>query len=303
MTTGVHRGIVLAGGVGSRLYPATAVTSKQLLPIHDKPMVYYPLSTLLLAGVDDVLVITAPTERSRFEGLLGDGERLGVRVRYAEQRTPDGIAQAFVIGEGFMDGDPVALVLGDNLFAGDDGPIRRAFDDFAGGAHVFGYPVRDPARYGVLALDGAGRVTDVVEKPARPPSPYAVPGLYLVDATAPRRAGALEPSARGELEIADLARSYLDDGLLRATLLGRGFTWLDAGTPASLLEATHFVSVVERRQGLKLGCIEEAALRGGHLDAGGVLPLLEGMPRGSYRDYVEAVAEELFGGGSPAGTR
>ncbi len=295
----VTRAILLAGGSGSRLYPLTRVISKQLLPIHDKPMIYYPLSTLLLAGVERVLVITAPEDATRFEELLGDGARLGIHIEYAVQPAPEGIAQALVIGEAFCGGEAVALILGDNLFYGRLNTIRQAFTGFTGGGLVFGYPVSNPSRYGVIEIDDQQRVLGIEEKPARPRSSYAVPGLYLYDGTAGRRARALEPSARGELEITDLNRTYLADGELEARLLGRGFAWLDTGTHRSLREASNFVAVLERRQGLKLGCIEEAALRAGRVDAEGVGDLLAPLPDGPYRDYVVDVAQEVLGPADP----
>lgn len=295
----VTRAILLAGGSGSRLYPLTRVISKQLLPIHDKPMIYYPLSTLLLAGVEQVLVITAPEDAGRFRELLGDGSRLGIGIEYAIQEAPEGIAQALIIGEAFCDGEPVALILGDNLFYGRLNTIRQAFAQFGGGGLVFGYPVSNPSRYGVIEIDDQQRVLGIEEKPAQPRSNYAVPGLYLYDGTASRRARALEPSSRRELEITDLNRAYLTDGELEARLLGRGFAWLDTGTHRSLREASNFVAVLERRQGLKLGCIEEAALRAGRVDASGVADLLAALPDGSYRDYVEEVAAEVLGLAAP----
>lgn len=291
--TAIRRGIVLAGGAGTRLYPATAAVTKQLLPVHDKPLVYYPLATLLALGIDEVLVIATPRERGRFEALLGDGARLGVRFRYAEQARPGGIAEALRIGEAFAAGEPVALILGDNLFHGDLEPVRQRVRGFGGGAVVFGYPVQRPGRYGVIEVDAAGRPVSIEEKPARPRSRYAVTGLYLYDGSAARRARALQPSARGELEITDLNRSYLDEGALAVHLLERGFAWLDAGTHDSLLEASTFVAVLERRQGTKIGCIEEAALRAGRLDDEGARALLREVPPGAYRDYLRGVIDEL----------
>lgn len=265
------KGIVLAGGTGSRLRPLTRAVCKQLLPVYDKPMVYYPLSLLMLAGVRDVLVISTPRDLPALQGVLGDGTGFGLSLAYAPQAAPRGIAEALVIAEDFLAGDPSMLVLGDNLLYGRG--LGRALRDTAAqtsGAHVFGYPVANPDRYGVLALDGE-RVVDLVEKPADPPSRFAVPGLYAYDGTAPARAKALTPSARGELEITDLNRSYLADGALDVTLLGRGVAWLDMGTPDTLLEAASFVEAIQSRQGMLISSPEEIAWRQGWIDDDAVL--------------------------------
>jgi len=265
-----RRGIVLAGGSGTRLHPATLAISKQLLPVYDKPMVYYPLTVLMLAGIRDVLLISTPHDLPLFERLLGDGGRWGMRIAYAEQPRPEGIAQALLIGADFIGDDPVTLVLGDNLFFGQGfgAVLRRAAEraERDEGATVFGYPVADPRRYGVVAFDAEGRATDVVEKPDRPPSEYAVTGLYFFDRDAVRHARAIAPSARGELEITDVNRRYLHAGRLFVERLGRGFAWLDTGTHESLLQAATFVATVQDRQGLTVGGPEEVAWRQGWID-------------------------------------
>lgn len=263
---GGMRGIVLAGGTGSRLRPITAAVCKQLLPVFDKPMVYYPLTTLMLAGVREILVLTTPEDEAAFRRLLGDGSQLGLRLQIGVQAKPAGIADALRIGEGFLDGRPCALVLGDNLLHGDAlASVVRGAAAVAEGAVIFGYPVADPSRYGVLALDG-DRVVDVVEKPVVPPSRYAVPGLYFYGPDAPERAWRLQPSARGELEITDLHRAYLADGRLSVRRFGRGVAWLDMGTPESLMQAGAFVQSVQERTGLLVGSPEEVAWRQGWLD-------------------------------------
>ncbi len=285
------RGIVLAGGAGSRLYPLTQVASKQLQPVHDKPMIYYPLSTLMLAGITDIMLISTPADLPRFQALLGDGSAWGITLTFAEQPAPEGIAQALVIGADFLGGEPVCLILGDNVFYGRMG-LDAIVSDFDAGAVIFGYPVTDPQRYGIVVLDDAGRVTHLEEKPTRPRSNLAVPGLYLYDGTASERAGALSPSARGELEITDLNRSYLDAGELRAVPLGRGVAWLDSGTHESLLDAANFIATVEARQGMKISCPEEVAWRKGYVDDDGLRRAVEAMPTSPYRDYCAALAEE-----------
>jgi glucose-1-phosphate thymidylyltransferase len=288
----MSRGIVLAGGKGSRLHPLTRVTSKHLLPVWDKPMIYYPLTTLMLAGIREILVISSPAELPRFRELLGDGGRLGLRVDYAAQPRPDGIAAALTLGAGFLDGQPCALILGDNLFygVGLGGDLRRLVAENPG-ATVFAYHVRDPEHYGVVELDAGGRPLSIEEKPAAPRSPYAVTGLYLYDAGAVAIARELRPSARGELEITDVNRAYLARGTLRVHLLSRGTAWLDTGTPEALLEAANFVSVVERRQGLKVGCPEEVAFRQGWIDAAELGALAREAEGTEYGRYLTAVAE------------
>ncbi len=287
-----RRGIVLAGGSGTRLHPATRAISKQLLPVYDKPMVYYPLSTLMLAGIREVLVISTPHDLPLFQRLLGDGSAWGMRLAYAEQPSPDGIAQALVIAEGFLDGAPSALVLGDNLFFGYgfSERLQRA-DARTEGATVFGYRVTDPQRYGVVAAGPDGRATDIVEKPAQPPSDVAVTGLYFYDQHAPAYARALRPSARGEYEITDLNRRYLEQGCLHVEALGRGFAWLDTGTHESLMQAGAFVQTLEQRQGLSIGAPEEVAWRQGWIDDAQLRTLAEPLANTSYgRSLLRLVA-------------
>ena len=262
------KGILLAGGSGTRLSPMTLAASKQLLPVYDKPMIYYPLSTLMLAGIRDILVISTPADLPQFRRLLGDGERLGLRIAYAEQPRPEGIAQAFLIGHDWIAGSPCALALGDNLiFADHLSDLLRRASARAQGATVFAYRVRDPERYGVVSFDAAGRAVDIVEKPAAPQSNWAVTGLYFYDARVSDFATRIRPSARGELELTDLNRLYLEDGSLEVERLGRGCAWLDAGTPDSLLQAATFVQTIQSRQGMLVGCPEEVAFRLGHIDA------------------------------------
>jgi len=262
------KGIVLAGGSGTRLHPMTLVASKQLLPVYDKPMVYYPLSTLMLAGIRDILLISTPVDLPNFRRLLGDGARLGLNIAYAEQPSPDGIAQAFLIGRDWIDGEPCALILGDNLLHADHlSDMLRAAGARTHGATVFAYQVRDPERYGVVSFDAAGRASEIVEKPAAPQSNWAVTGLYFYDSRVTEMAAAVRPSARGELEITDLNRLYLDDGSLTVEKLSRGCAWLDAGTPDSLLQAASFVQTIQARTGMLVGCPEEVAFRMGYIDA------------------------------------
>jgi glucose-1-phosphate thymidylyltransferase len=288
------KGIILAGGAGTRLHPITLAVSKQLLPVYDKPMVYYPLSVLLFAGIRQVLVITTPADAVAFERLLGDGSQWGISLSYAVQPAPEGLAQAFVIGETFLDGSPACLVLGDNIFYGtglaEMVQSARA-DACAGGAVVFGYQVRDPQRYGVVEFDGAGAVLSIEEKPAAPRSNYAVTGLYFYDGRVCGLAKQVTPSARGELEITTLNNLYLADGSLKVRVMGRGMAWLDTGTPDSLIEAATFVQTIEKRQGLKIACLEEIAYRMGFIDASALARRLEGASS-DYYAYIRAILEE-----------
>ena len=288
----MRRGIILAGGSGTRLYPLTQGASKQLMPVYDKPMIYYPLSVLMLAGIREILIITTPQDQSAFKGLLGNGKAWGLDLQYAAQPTPAGIAQAFHIGADFLDGRPSALVLGDNIFYGHGLPeqIGRACAQREG-ATVFGYYVSDPQRYGVIALDASGKPQSLEEKPAQPRSNYAVTGLYFYDEQVVELARTLRPSARGELEISDLNRLYLERGLLQVLLLGRGFAWLDTGTHASLLDAALYVKVIEERQGLKVCCPEEIAWRMGYIDAGQLKRLAEPLRKSGYDDYLLRILE------------
>jgi glucose-1-phosphate thymidylyltransferase len=281
------KGIILAGGSGTRLHPLTKAVSKQLLPIHDKPMVYYPLSTLMLSGIRDVLLISTPHDLPLFRKLLGDGGSFGVRLEYAEQARPEGLAQAFLIGRAFLGGGPACLVLGDNLFYGHGmtGLLRDAAR-LTRGARIFAYRVRDPERYGVVEFDAQGRALSLEEKPSKPRSRYAVPGLYFYDGRVCELAAGLRPSERGELEITDLNRVYLDRGELSVEKFGRGVAWLDTGTPRSLLEASTFIEAIEERQGLKVACLEEIALQNGWLDGKGVLAAAAAMGKSPYADYL-----------------
>lgn len=285
------KGIILAGGAGSRLDPITRVASKQLQPVYDKPMIYYPIATLLQAGIRDILVITTPADRPRFEALLDDGSQFGVSFRYATQPEPKGIAQAFLVGADFLGGDPVALVLGDNIFYGELG-FDEAVASFDGGALIFAYPVSDPSRYGVVQFDGSGTAISLEEKPRRPRSRYAVPGMYLYGGDVVAIAGDLRPSDRGELEITDLNRIYLEQGRLRVRTLGRGVAWLDSGTHDSLLDAANFIATIEHRQGTKIACLEEVAYRAGYLDRAGLGALVADMPASGYRTYLEEILAE-----------
>jgi glucose-1-phosphate thymidylyltransferase len=280
------KGIILAGGAGSRLYPLTLVASKQLQPVYDKPMVYYPLTTLIEGGVRELCLISTPHDLPRFRQLLGDGSRFGLKIDYREQAKPEGIAQAFLIAESFIGSDNVTLILGDNIFFGGD-TFQRAFSEFTGGATIFGYHVNDPERYGVVEFDGAGRAISIEEKPKQPKSNYAVPGLYIFDKNVVPTAKALTPSARGELEITDLNVAYLRRGELRVYSLGRGFAWLDAGTSSSLHEASAYVQTIEKRAGIKIGCPEEAAFRAGMLTLSQLEELISKLPRCEYREYLE----------------
>ena len=286
------KGIVLAGGSGTRLYPITRALSKQLLPVYDKPMVYYPLSTLMLAGIRDVLVITTPEDRAQFERLLGDGAQWGIRLCYAVQPKPEGLAQAFLIGADFIANERVALVLGDNVFFGHGLPeiLQRAAARPAG-ATIFAYQVRDPQRYGVVSIDSAGRALAIAEKPANPASRWAVTGLYFYDSDVVRHAREVRPSARGELEITDLNMRYLAAGALHVERLGRGFAWLDTGTFDALIDAGSFVHTLEERQGMKIGCPEEVAYRMGFITRDALLKLADALDKSGYGQYLRSVTE------------
>ncbi len=281
------KGIILAGGSGNRLYPMTRVISKQLLPVYDKPMIYYPLSILLLAGIDDILIISTPQDTPRFEALLGDGSRLGINLSYAVQEKPEGLAQAFIIAEEFLDGQPSALILGDNIFYGTDLQVKlKNAIARTEGATIFAYPVRDPERYGVVEIDANEQAVSIEEKPAKPKSRLAVTGLYVVDADAPEIARSLRPSARGELEITDLNKVYLQRKQLHVELFGRGTAWLDTGTQGSLLAASNFVETIEERQGLKICCPEEIAYRQGFISAAELKVLAGELAGSDYGNYL-----------------
>ena len=281
-----RKGIILAGGSGTRLYPVTQVMCKQLLPIFDKPMIYYPLSTLMLAGIREVLIISTPEATPVFRSLLGDGSQLGMRFEYKVQEVPNGLAQAFVLGREFIGDDPVCLVLGDNVFYGDGMRRLLAEANVSEGATVFGYYVNDPERYGVVSFDRTGRVEDIEEKPARPKSNYAVVGLYFYGNEVVKVAAELKPSARGEYEITDVNRHYLQQGDLKVKLMGRGFAWLDTGTHASLADATAFVKAIQDRQGLMISCIEEIAWRMGFIDRDQLVRLAEPLRKSTYGEYL-----------------
>ncbi|MDD4870662.1 MAG: glucose-1-phosphate thymidylyltransferase RfbA [Kiritimatiellae bacterium] len=287
------KGIVLAGGVGSRLHPITLVASKQILPVYDKPMIYYPLSTLMLGGIRNILIISTPKDLPRFEELLGDGSRIGINLSYAVQAEPKGIAQAFLVGKKFAGKSNVCLILGDNLFYGKMAFLRKALERRIG-ATIFGYPVYDPQRYGVVEFDAAGKVLSIEEKPKKPKSKFAIPGLYCYDNRVVEIASTLKPSARNELEITDVNKAYLKMGELHVELLGRGMAWLDTGTPKSLLEAGNFVASIENRQGLKIGCIEEIAFRMGWLDAIQLARLAADMKGNEYGKYLESILDETI---------
>ena len=296
------RGIVLAGGSGTRLHPLTHVVSKQLMPVYDKPMIYYPLSTFMLAGIREILVISTPQDLPLFRKLLRDGSQIGLSISYAEQPEPAGLAQAFLIGESFIREEPVALILGDNIFFGHGllESLRRG-TNLTKGALIFGYPVRDPERYGVLEFDNEGRVLGIEEKPSKPRSRYAVPGIYFYDGTVSERAASLRPSLRGELEITDLNRSYLSEGLLEVERIGRGIAWLDTGTHESLLQASNFIETIESRQGLKVACLEEVAFRMGYITLEAIEQIGKTMEKNGYGQYLLSIVretrEETGGGG------
>ena len=287
-----RKGIILAGGTGTRLYPITVAISKQLLPIYDKPMIYYPLSVLMLAGLREVAIITTPADKAQFQRLLGDGSQWGMSLTFIEQPSPDGLAQAFILAEEFLDGAPSTMVLGDNIFFGHGLPeLLEAANQKEDGATVFGYHVSDPERYGVVAFEANGTVRSIVEKPKKPESNYAVTGLYFVDGTAPERARAVKPSARGEVEITSLLESYLQDGALDVQRMGRGYAWLDTGTHGSLLDAGNFVRTLQNRQGMQTGCPEEIAFQKGWISRAELLAQAQKYMKNEYGRYLERLLE------------
>ena len=294
MSGQIQKGIILAGGAGSRLYPVTQVACKQLMPVYDKPMIYYPLSTLMLFGVTDVLLISTPDDTPSFQSLLGDGSSLGLNISYRVQPKPEGIAQAFLIGEEFIGDDSVVLVLGDNIFYGVYDFLREA-RSFREGALVFGYYVKDPERYGVVEFDEAGKAISIEEKPSRPKSNYAVTGLYLYDSEVVKIARSLKPSARGELEITDVNKAYLKNNNLKVVRLGRGIAWLDTGTHDSMLDASNFIATIEKRQGQKIACVEEIAYRMRFINRRQMQSLLDGMADNSYKKYLLDIVSEVDG--------
>ena len=288
-TTG-RKGIVLAGGTGTRLYPITIGVSKQLMPIYDKPMIYYPISVLMLAGIREIAIITTPEDQAQFQRALGDGGRWGLSLTYITQPSPDGLAQAYLLAEDFLAGSPSAMVLGDNIFFGHGlTELLAEADQRTNGGTVFGYRVADPERYGVVGMDADGRVTQIIEKPEVPPSPFAVTGLYFLDGTAPERARAVRPSARGELEITSLLEMYLADGALQVERMGRGYAWLDTGTHGSLLDAGNFVRTLQSRQGLQTGCLEEIAYQKGWIDRAALEEMAAAMAKNDYGRYLKTL--------------
>lgn len=294
----MNKAIILAGGAGTRLYPLTRIVCKQLLPVYDKPMIYHPLSTLMLAGIQDVLIISTPHDLPRFEELLGDGSRLGMRISYKAQAKPEGIAQAFILGADFLkDAEHSVLILGDNIFYGNLDFLRDALR-LDSGACVFAYPVRDPERYGVVEFDATGRAISLEEKPLKPRSNFAVPGLYVYDREVIEICRNLKPSARGELEITDVNLIYLNQGKLQVRVLNRGMAWLDTGTPVSLMEASNYIAAIEHRQGLKIACLEEIAYSKGYIDREQYEVLIAGLPRSEYRAYLEQSLNSRWDGES-----
>lgn len=285
------KGIILAGGLGTRLYPATAVANKQLLPIHDKPMIYYPLATLMLAGIRDIMIISTPVDLHNFERVIGSGRDLGLNITYEIQYEPKGISDAFIIGQKFIGKDQVCLILGDNLFYGKLDFLRKAIKENRGGT-VFGYEVKDPHRYGIVEFDSDNRVVSIEEKPKEPKSNYAIPGLYIFDSHVVGIAKSIQPSGRGELEITDVQKAYLDKECLDVVKMGRGITWLDTGTPESLLEASQFIHIIENRQNLKVACLEEIALEMGYITTSEYEKLLTYMPKSPYKDYCQKVVKD-----------
>jgi glucose-1-phosphate thymidylyltransferase len=287
-----RKGIILAGGSGTRLYPITMGLSKQLLPVYDKPMIYYPLSVLMLAGIREIAIITTPEDQSQFQRLLGDGSQWGLSFTYIQQPSPDGLAQAYILAEDFLAGAPSAMVLGDNIFFGHGLPeLLQHADAQDGGGTVFGYQVSDPERYGVVSFDGEGQVVSIIEKPAKPASNYAVTGLYFLDGTAPAKARAVTPSARGELEITSLLDIYLAEGSLAVKRMGRGYAWLDTGTHGSLLDAGNFVRTLEKRQGMQTGCPEEIAFEHGWIDRAAMAAMAEKFAKNDYGKYLKRLLD------------